>query len=271
LLLRFFIIIIISYIYLFASNPKTYASVGDPVYATIVPTGRLASLEIFKEDRELFGTYINRARDTKKEGFWLDKYKHLPEARERRKKYISTLRELAEQNKQIAKIVKDTALRIIKKGWRKTYYAIKRSKHPILKNDVELRRASLQFEKKIRAESNKRKERQRQKKQAYYRSAKNLNGKWKGSFKNRSAEFIFNKKQLICKNRSGNTVQTYEGRWHIKKNTLFFDIVKISRKAGNRPVHVRETSVTLKYMITKIGKKELNLKDRHGDMIVLRR
>ena len=244
---------------------------GDPIYATIVPTSKLASLEIFKEDRGLFGTYINKAQDTKKEGFWLDKYKHLPEAKERRKKYISTLRKLTDLNKQIAKIVKDTTLRIIKKNWRKTYYAIKRSGHPVLKTDTELRRASIQFEKKIKLESNKRKERQRQKKQAYYRSAKNLNGKWTGKAKNRNVKFIFNKNTLLCENISGDTIQTYKGKWHIEKNTLFFNVTKISRKAGSRPMHARDASATLKYEIVKIGKKELRLKDRRNEVITLKK
>lgn len=258
----------------FAATPKIYASIGDQVYKSAGAVRTLSSYKTFKQDHKLFFDYAVEAEAARKEGLWLDKYRMLPEAKVRSRAYLELLRRLNQINKQIAKIVKETTLATIKKHHVNTYYAIKKSRHPILKEDPELRRAMKRFEQRLARENKKEKQEKAAKKATYMRSFNNLRGEWKTvKDAEESIHFSFkDKTHLQVTHAKGSRVKTLKGRWKSDPKHIIFDVKKITNRSVDGFPHTRKTSVVLRYTIVSVSTKKMTLFDtRRKKKIELRR
>lgn len=248
---------------LHAATPKIFSSVGDPVYRSVHAVRILSGYKTFKSDRKLFSDYVASAEAAKKEGYWLDKYRMLPEAKSRSKSYLKQLRYLQQINAQIGKLVKEATLYAIKKHHVKTYYAIKKSRHPVLRADAQLRRAMNRFERTIKKE---RKQAARAKAAAnakFLRSYGNLKGVWgttSDSGETVTFHFVDAKRITIIRKASGR-IQTLEGRWESSEDAIRVKLNKITNQREGEIPHSRSASVTLTYRIVTVGKKALTLID----------
>ncbi len=255
-----------------AANPKIYSSIGDPVYAAIVPTKTLSTFKTFREDRELFSSFVAEADAAKKEGLWIDKYRLLPEAKARSQQYLKTLRRLQRIHAQISKIVKDATMTAIRKHHAKTYAAIKKTRHPVFRTDAELRRNAQRFEKQLKRERAAAKRKKERRYAAYLRSAKNLNGTWKGKSRNSKVVFRFKGNTVSIVKTSPKLQQTLRGKWRIKGDNMTIDLHSITNTRSDGIPHTRKSDVTLPMQIRKIGKRTLTLYDtRRKEEIALLR
>ena len=247
----------------YAGTPKIYSTVGDPVYGTVDAVETLSTYKTFQGDRELFLSFVRQADTAKEEGFWLDKYHLLPEAKARSKAYLKTLRKLKQLNAQISKIVKDATLDAIGKHHEKTYAAIKKSAHPVLKEDRELRQAMLRFERRLAGEHQQRQKEQAQKQADWLRSSENLKGAWRGTAADGDAlVYRFSgKNRLVIVIQNTEQLQTLEGTWRIDSNMLRVALNRITNQRSDGVPHVRETDVRLSFEIRGIGKKSMDLFD----------
>ncbi|GEM_PF-3236184 len=248
---------------LHAAVPKTFSSIGTPVYTAVEPTRKLSRFKTFAGDRELFLSYVEKAEKAKKEGFWLDKYRLLPEAKKRSRAYLETLRYLEKVNAQISKIVKDATLKAIRKHYVKTYFAIKKTHHPVFRSDPDLRRAAARFERRLKREKHEAEQRKKQRHAAFVRSYRNLKGRWKGK-SDRGEKTLFHFKSaslLVITHTTPQKTQTIEGRWKIRGDMLEIDCTRITnRKKGDVP-HSRSTRAKLTMQLKKIGTRKLVVYD----------
>jgi len=246
-----------------AATPKTYSSIGDPVYQTVEPIRKFSSFITFKEDEVLFSDYVIEADKARDEGFWIDKYRLLREAKERSKKYLNSLRYLQQINRQISKIIKDTTLTAIKKHHAKTYYAIKKARHPVFRNDAELRRAAKRFETTLKRERKQRKVKQQKETKVFLRSYKNLKGSWTGVEHDGTAvEFKFTRNDTIEIIRKTPALkQSIIGLWRSDDSQMKINAKSITQQKASRVAHTRETSAVILYRIESISKKSLKLYD----------
>lgn len=256
-----FLFLLVSALSLYAATPKIYSTIGDPVYAAVGPTRQLSTFKTFKEDRALFSSFADQADTAKEEGFWLDKYRLLPEAKKRSQLYLKTLRHLQRINAQISKIVKDTTMAAIKKHHAKTYAAIKKTHHPVFHDDAELRRAATRFEQQLKREYRNAQKKKQRRYKAYLRSSKNLNGTWKGKTAEGKVHFRFKGNALSITKISPKLTQRLQGKWQIKGNTLTIDLHSITNTRSDGIPHTRKSHVTLTMQIQKISKKSLLLFD----------
>jgi hypothetical protein len=246
-----------------AATPKIFSSVGDPVYAAVAPVKMLSTYKTFKQDRTLFTSFVTQADAARKEGFWLDKYRLLPEAKRRSKAYLETLRQLQQINAQISKIVKETTLNSIKKHRTKTYYALKKSAHPVFRDDKELRQQMARFERRLTQEHKQQQQENAEQKAAVLRSFKNLKGTWQGMV-NKGESIVYNFKtpnDITITKQPETLLQAIEGRWRIHNDTLTISLKTITNQKADGIPHTRDTSVKLVKKILSIGKEHLTLFD----------
>lgn len=270
----FLLTMLLSSALLFAATPKIYASIGDPVYRSVDAVRTLSGYKTFRADSKRFFDYVLQAEAAKKEGFWLDTHRHSPEAKRRSKAYLELLRQLNLTNKQIEKIVKNTTLTAIKKHHVNTYYAIKKSKHPVLKSDAELRRAMNRFERRLAQERKQQQKAKAAKRAKYLRSYGNLKGEWQA--KTDSGEkirFTFvDKQHLRILHTKGTKTKRLEGRWSSSPGYIRFQVERITNIFADGIPHTRSSSVTLDFKIIAIGKTKMRLFDtrRKTEIALLR-
>ena len=263
--IRYFILGLILTSWLFAANPKTYASIGDPVYNSVAATSKLITVEKLTVDFNLIQKYIEEANQARKEGFWLDKYPYLPESETRRKAYIDTLRTLGGYNKQISKIVKDTMLKAIKSNDYTSYLQLKKSRYPVLTDDADLKREIKNYEAQVRQQTIAREKRHQQKKHKDLRSIGNLKGQWKSVSDQSTIILNFeNEKTLSHQSISENTALTLEGEWEINQEQLVIKVSSITRQRTDRPAHTRKSTIILTYTVMQISNETIILEDKNS-------
>lgn len=267
------LLIIAMVLSLHAATPKIYSSVGDPVYRSVHAVRILSGYKTFKSDRKLFSDYVASAEAAKKEGYWLDKYRMLPEAKSRSKSYLKQLRYLQQVNAQIGKLVKEATLHAIKKHHVKTYYAIKKSRHPVLRSDAQLRRAMQRFEQTLKKERKRAAQAKAAARAKYFRSYGNLKGVWSGTASGEKITFHFiDAKRIAITRKTQQRVQTLHGRWKSAQDAIRVKLDKITNQRAGEIPHSRSASLTLIYHIDTIGKKRMTLIDtRRKERLTLAR
>ena len=253
-----------------AATPKTYASIGDPVYRAVGPVGTLCTSKTFRKEQELFKSYVSEANAAEKEGLWLDTHLRSPEAKKRSGSYLKTLRHLQKVNAKITDIVRDKTMDAIEKHHTRTYFAINKSGYLALINDPELQRASQRFEKRLKAEQKRKKEQQIRAEADYLRSYGNLKGDWRSapsSGKSVVYRFLDERHIVIVKQSSART-QTLEGTWRIDGDVMQIALETITnQKKGGIP-HQRTAGVKLQMQIRAINKKKMTLFDTRRKILL---
>jgi hypothetical protein len=267
-MIRLFLLTMLLSSALFAVTPKIYASIGDPVYRSVDAVRTLSGYKTFKTDGKRFFDYVLQAEAAKKEGFWLDTHRHSPETKRRSKAYLELLRRLNLTNKQIEKIVKNTTLTAIKKHHVNTYYAIKKSKHPALKSDAELRRAMSRFERRLAQERKQQQKAKAAEHARYLRSYGNLKGEWRAeTASGEKIRFKFiDKKHLRVIHIKGTKTKRLEGRWSSTPGYIRFQVERITNIFADGIPHTRSSSVALDFKIITIGKTKMRLFDTRRKM-----
>jgi hypothetical protein len=246
-----------------AAMPKTYASIGDPVYRAVGPVETLTSFKTFQSERALFKGYIEEAARAAEEGRWLDTHRRLPGTKKRADAYLKTLRHLQQVKAQITEIVKNKMMHAIRKHQTRTYSAIKKSGYPALIGDAELRRASVRFEKRLRAEHRRERERQARAKEDFLRSYDNLKGEWSGrSASGKTVVYRFlDKRRIEIIKRNDTRTQTLEGTWRVNNDVLTVTLQSITNQRRGDIPHQRDADIKLQKQIRAVDTKKLTLFD----------
>ncbi|MEJ2467721.1 MAG: hypothetical protein P8Y51_01380 [Campylobacterales bacterium] len=248
----------------YGKTPDVYSGIGDPIYSAVEPVRILGTYKTFKDNRTLFASFVHQADSAKKEGLWLDRHRHQAGAKKRAKAHLRDLRELARANSRISKIVKDGMLGAIDRHHVKTYYAIKKSAHPVMKSDRELRRAMARFERRLAREHKRRQKEKARKDTAFLCSYDNLRGTWRGksSSGSRVTYRFSGKKRLEIVERSTDQTQTLKGSWKIASNVLQVSLDEIINQKQNGVPHARSADIRLSFKILEIGTKKIALFDQ---------
>lgn len=248
----------------YGRTPEIYAGIGDPVYAAVEPVRTLSTQKAFRDDKPLFTSFVQEAAAAKKEGFWLDGNRRHAETKQRAEVYLRTLRALSRMNADISNRVKKHLLDAINGRRVNTYYAIKKSAHPVFKSDGELHRAMVRFERKLARERGQHKQVKAGKDAAYLRSYDNLRGTWKGSngTGSRVTYRFSDKKRLTIVERNAEQIQTFKGNWKIASDVLQVSLSEITNQKGDGVPHTRSADIRLSYKILKIDSKKIELFDQ---------
>lgn len=246
-----------------AAMPRTYSTVGDPLYRAVGPVGTLADFKAFGGERDIFVSFIRETKAAEKEGFWLDTHLRMPEAKARSKAYLKTLRHLQKVNAQIADIVREKTMEAIGKKHARTYFAIKKSGYLALIDDPELQRASRRYENRLKAEQKRKQEHRVRQEADFLRSYGNLKGEWfnhAASGKTTTYRFLDKERIVIIKQSKAKT-QTMEGTWRIDDDVMHIALESITHQQTGGVPHRRAANVTLQMQIRAIGKEEMTLFD----------
>ena len=247
-----------------AAMPKTYSSIGDPIYRAVGPVETLAAQKTFREEGELFSAYVREAKAAEQEGRWLDTHLRLPEAKARSASYLKTLRHLQKLNAQITGIVREKTMDAIRQHHSGTYFAIKKSGFTALITDPELQQASRRFENRLKTEQKRKAEQDARRKEDFLRTYGNLKGDWHSSSSPGNTivyRFVDTRRIMIIKEREANT-QTMEGTWRIDDDDVMHIALETitHQKTGGIP-HQRTADVKLQMQIRDIGQKKMTLFD----------
>jgi len=246
-----------------AGTPKTYASVGDPIYKAVKPARALSTSRYFSDEKEVFSDFISETAAAEKEGFWLDAHRMEPNVKERHDAYLAKLRNLKQQDAMLKSIVKTKMNRAIRTNQSGLYIAIKKSGYTELINDPQLNQQMTRYEERLKEEQ-KRKLAQNPKAYAkYLRSYENLNGEWHAtSPTGKSIAYRFTEKDhIFIVKQDAKTVQTLEGTWYIDNNVLNVALASITNQSSDGTPHVRKTNVKLVMEIRSLDTKKMTLFD----------
>jgi len=246
-----------------ARTPKTYASVGDPIYQSVKPAHALRNNIYFSDEREVFNTFISETAAAEKEGFWLDAHRSEPDAKERHDAYLVKLRSLKRQDAMLKSIVKTKMNRAMRTNQSALYTTIKKSGYPELLNDPQLNRQMARYEEYLKEEQMRKLAQNTEAYARYLRSYENLNGEWQStSPTGRSIVYRFSQKDriLILKQNAG-TVQTLEGRWSAENDVLSVALSSITNRSSDGTPHVRKTNVKLRMEIRALDTGKMTLFD----------
>lgn len=274
---KLFILFLLLTLSVSANTPDIFKSVGDPVYSEISAVEKMLKVRYFKEKKLLFKEFVTKAKAHKKLGLLYDvKRKNKTLSKEEQKEYLNTLRELTKQLKHIYFIVHKALPIIIKKGYKKSFYQLKSSGLDILHNNRRNVLMIKNYDQKLKRQKERAKvdqaKRDKERKVAYHkmlRSAKNLNGTWKGKSNDGSKLLAtFKAEELTLSYIKPQKTNVLLGTYRIDKEFHFTITKRELIKSKN--THVRHINLKRSYTIKKITESELILTYK-DELITLKR
>lgn len=254
--------------------PKIYSTLGDPLFATVSPTQTLANYQTFSHEAATFNAFVHDAQAAEKEGYWLDAHKASPDGKARAADYLKTLRELIKREKKISATIKTETMQVIEENKAGVYRAIRRTGHPIFRQDAQLRRAMSAYEGRLQVKEEKKVQKKKRARAKYLRSVNNLVGTWSGTtIKGRPVRYHFYGGSEITITRSTKRgLQMLKGTWKIDENTLTIDLETVTTTDSSGVEHSRDAKVTLLRTIKAIDSSRLRLYDakRHEELLLVR-
>ena len=251
----------------YATMPKLYSPIGDPLYQEIPAVEKMAKINYFKNDRAQLDSFVREASEHKRLGLIYDqKRKKKTLSKDERQMYRNTLRELEKKLLSISAIAKKGLSEMIANNRATDFKKLTQTQLGVLKKDPKSVADIRAYAKKLRHQQYlrlKREEKQaKHKKEAYdnmLRSAKNLNGTWTGkSSDGSSVTAYFEQEKLSLSYTKKEYTSIYKGTYTVER-ALDFHIYKTELvKAG--VTHVRRIGLQRQYELLSISKKELQMR-----------
>ncbi|MDF1880938.1 hypothetical protein JHD50_06405 [Sulfurimonas sp. MAG313] len=263
-----FILFLLLCLYLSASTPNLYKSVGDPVYTEIPAIISLSKMNYFKKHKLVLRSFISTAKQQKNLGFAYDKKRRNKTlTKKEQKEYLTKIRDLKKELRSISRIVQKDLLTIIKINYVKTYYRLKKTHLKVLRLDPKSAKAGSQFEKKIhhkrrlaKLEKEQQKKRNKIEYYKYLRSSKNLDGKWKGESSDKTTMYAsFHGKTVYLSYQNPKDIIIFKGSYKIRNNRFLFFIEQRKRTKASIS-HIKKVHFERIYKVSKITEKDLILK-----------
>lgn len=269
---KFFAILL--FVHTAYAAPKVYNALGDPVYATAAPTQALSNYKTFAPDADTFRAFVRDVKAAEKEGDWLDGHKASPDAKVRASAYLKQLRKLIKTEKKIAATIKTETILVIEEDKAGVYRAIRRTGHPVFRQDAQLQHAMAAYERRLRAKEQQKIQQQKRKHAKRLRSINNLVGTWTGtSLQGRPVRYYFHGTSELTITRSTKRgLQTLKGTWKINGNLLSIQLETVTTTDSSGVKHSRDAKVTLLRTIKAIDSSRLHLYDakRHEELLLVR-
>ena len=259
---------------IYAAYPKTFSSMGTPLYKTLPAMNHIANSRSFNKENPRFLSFINKTYKTKKLGYWCDKNRKDPAVKEKTALYVKTLRALIKEELALEKIIIQKMNTVIDKNMSVTYAYLKRSKHEVFKTDRKLQAKMKKYDKKIKKYNKNKKKSQRtaakkkkSQNQKALRSSKNLNGLWMARGKKEEYKLKFKNTSFTMTSEDKTYRFEATGSYTIKGNALALTTTAVTQsKLGKNP-HSRSTKLTQKYNVKKISKKQLWIQKPHSELL----
>ena len=261
----------------YGAMPKLYSAIGDPLYQEIPAVEKMSKINYFKNNRAQLDSFIREAIEHKRLGLLYDqKRKKKTLTKDERQMYRNTLHELEKKLLSISIIAKKGLSDIVANNQAKYFRQLTQTQLEILKKDPNSVAEIRAYAKKLRYKQylrQKRVEKQAEhKKEAYekmLRSAKNLNGTWKGKSSDGSAvTAYFEQEKLSLHYTKEEHSNIYKGTYTVGKALDFHIYKRELIKAG--VTHVRRIGLQRQYELLSISKKELQMRYK-AETIVLKR
>ena len=274
---KFFILFFLLTLGVSANTPKIFKAVGDPVYNEIPAVEKILKVSYFKEEKLLFKEFVTKAKAHEKLGLVYDtKRKNKTLSKEEQKAYLDTLRELTKQLENIHFTVHEALPVIIEKGYTKSFYQLKNSGLDVLSNNKRNIQMIKNYDQRLRRQKELAKinqdKREKERKVAYHkmlRSAKNLDGTWKGKSNDGSKLLaVFKAEELSLSYLTTQNTNVFLGTYSIGKEFLFTITKRELVKSKN--THTRHINLKRNYTIKKITDSELTLEYK-DEIITLKR
>jgi len=252
---------------LFGATPNLYKAIGDPIYQQVPSVNKISEIGYFKTQKKEFKDFVNRAKRHKELGFKYDKLRaNRTLSKAQQKAYLGVLRDLDKELLSINVYAKDALEVFVKRHYVSSFYQLKASKISVLRRDKEsawlVKKYSKDLEKQKKLNAHNKIKRDQLKAKNYrkmLRSAKNLNGIWKGKSSDGSLlRARFKADTLSLSYTKEEKEHILKGTYKIKKNFTF--LIKSRILIISQKEHVRTLNIKREYLIKKISNKELILK-----------
>lgn len=262
---------------LFASNPKLFSSVGDPIYDNTVFIKTFSKQYAFNAYKNEFEYYILKVKKHKKIGFRLDNFPNLDETKDYQAYYLNGLKKLKYENEKIEQTIKKQLLQSIKTNNRIRFLAMIETDFPPFKTDKQLVKAIADYRAVLASRVLKQEVKQKhnaqqaaQEREDYLHSFENLKSKWIGTQKESvvNLEFI-DETHLDLHIQNGQEAQVLNATYKLTNNTLAITTISITHITSKGHQHTRHKKINITYIIDSISNKKLTLKEPRKDMIVL--
>lgn len=261
----------------YAAMPKLYSAIGDPLYQEIPAVEKMSKIKYFKKYRTQLDSFIREASDHKKLGLLYDlKRKKKTLSKDERQMYRNTLRDLEKRLFSISAIARKGLSDMIANNQAKNFKLLMQTQFMVFKEDPKSVTEIRAYSKKLRHQQyirQKRKEKQAEDQQETYkkmlRSAKNLNGTWKGKSSDGSTvTAYFEQERLSFHYTRAEHINIYKGTYTVDKALDFHIFKRALLKAGVS--HIRRIDLQRRYELLSISKKELHLRYK-AESIILKR
>ena len=261
----------------YAAMPKLYSPIGDPLYQEIPAVEKMSKIKYFKNDRAQLDSFVRETSEHKRLGLLYDqKRKAKTLSKDERLMYRNTLRDLEKKLVSISTIATKALSDMIKNNRAEAFRQLTQTQLKVFKKDPKSVAEISAYAKKLRHQQylrQKREEKQAKRNTEAYekmlRSAKNLNGTWKGKSSDGSTvTAYFEQQKLSLHYERTDHINIYKGTYTIDK-ALDFKIYKRELLKSGIP-HIRRIDLTRRYELLSISKKELQMKYK-AETITLKR
>ena len=263
---KFFTLFVILDLSLYAATPELFKPIGDPVYHEVPSVKKMAKMDYFTAQGQIFQDFIHEARFYQELGFAYDKKEgNKSLSKTEQKNYINGLRDLQKQLDKINFIAKTALEEIIKKEKIAPFYELKDTDMSVLKSDKNIAQSITQYEKRV-VEIRRSQEQQRirdiksAKEQEYrmLRSFENLDGNWKDDTdQGQTVVAHFNKNRLTLTYSQKNESHILNGSYTIEKSLDFH--IDTRELIKEKVSHVRTLNLSRVFEIQALSPREIIL------------
>ncbi len=263
---KYLLLLLLLTLPLLSVTPKLYKAIGDPIYKQVSSVKKISDIGYFKNEKKELLAFIKRANRHKNLGFTYDKKHHAHTlSKEEQKNYLRGLRDLDKELFSINTLAKDALPIFIKRRYIKSFYQLKSSQLSFLRQDSEsawlVKKYTRELNKKKRLRQQREAKKLKKDRVAYekmLRSAKNLNGTWKGKSSDKSSiTALFNGDKLSLTSINKNKTNIIKGKYSLNKKLDF--TIYIRKLIIDDRSHIRHINIKRRYEVVKITQKELVL------------
>lgn len=274
---KYLLLLLLLTLPLFSATPKLYKAIGDPIYKQVLSVKKISDIGYFKNEKKELLAFIKRANRHKRLGFTYDKKRRANTlTKEEQKNYLRGLRDLDKELFSINTLAKDALPVFIKRRYIKSFYQLKSSQLSFLRQDSEsawlVKKYTRELNKKKRLRQQREAKKLKKDKAAYdkmLRSAKNLNGTWKGKSSDKSSlTALFNADKLSLTSINKNKTNIIKGKYSLNKKLDF--TIYIRKLIIDNRSHIRHVNIKRRYEVLKITQKELILQYKDEKLILKR-
>ena len=253
------LILLFTPLLLLAQNPKIYSSLGDPLYDDMKSVRKLSDLHSFKPYREEMRLLVTDVQKLQQRGLELDRQKDPGKA----KAYLEELRTLSKRNVAMRKSIKNVMAASIRTDFEARYRQIRRTNHPLFREDPELKRLITGYQKTLK----KRAVAQARKHVDFLKTHAHFNGTWRTP----SQHWTFEGDKLTTVKYDGKQKQINLGTWKFEDRHLVHHVTHIENSYNDRNKLIREIDTMVYYTLIKLRSGNLEVKDIYNESLHLKK